>query len=107
MLFAYFQPGQQGQLQQQLLQQQQEQQARALGLRNHVSGLGQMLNPENTCFASASTQFVVATEVDMNLDGTVARGAQHRILDQVLCVLSNFPPAFAFGRSYSLHSSKM
>ena len=83
--------------QQEQLRQQQEQQARALGLRNHVSGLGQMLNPLNTCFASADVQVLVAMEVDLNLDGTVARGALQRILDQVLCVLSNFPSAFAFG----------
>ena len=48
----------------------------------HVSGLGQMLNPLSTCFASAGVQGLVAMEVDLHLDGSVTRGAQERTLDQ-------------------------
>ena len=51
--------------------------------RNYVSGLGQMLNPHNSCFASASIQCLSAIEVDLHLNNTIARPTNHRNLDQV------------------------
>ena len=49
-----------------------------------MSGLGQMLNPQNTCYAAATVHCLVAMEVDLQLDGTAARGPNHMNLDQVL-----------------------
>ena len=42
-------------------------------LWNHISGLGQMQNPNNSCFASASIQCLTAMELDLYLDPTVMR----------------------------------
>ena len=52
-------------------------------LWNHTSGLGQMQNPNNSCFASASLQCLTAMELDLYLDPTVVRSANCRNLVQV------------------------
>ena len=52
-------------------------------LWNHISGLGQMQNPNNSCFASASLQCLTAMELDLYLDPTVVRSANCRNLVQV------------------------
>jgi hypothetical protein len=38
----------------------------------HISGLGNMRNPYNGCFAAASLQFLVAAELDLNLAEGIA-----------------------------------
>ena len=74
--------------QQQDQQQQQQQQDQQHGLVNHQSGLGQMLNPQSTCFASSVVHLLVATEVDLHLDPQVLRTPDETNLDQVSTSLS-------------------
>ena len=52
-------------------------------VRNHASGFGQMLNPYNSCFASASIQCLTTLELDLHLDPNVERSANFLNLDQV------------------------
>ena len=52
-------------------------------VRNHASGFGQMLNPYNSCFASASIQCLTTIEVDLQLDPNIGRYANLLNLDQV------------------------
>ena len=50
---------------------------------SHASGFGQMLNPYNSCFASASIQCLTTLELDLHLDPNVERSANFSNLDQV------------------------
>ena len=63
-------------------------------LWNHISGLGQMQNPNNSCFASASIQCLTAMELDLYLDPTLVRSTNSRNLVQVtiyiLCIFSYY-----------------
>ena len=52
-------------------------------VRNHASGLGQMLNPYNSCFASASIQCLTTIEIDLHLNPHVERSPNDLNLDQV------------------------
>ena len=57
----------------------------------HVSGLGQMLNPFNTCYVSSVLQLLVPCELDLHLDPQVARTAREGNLDQVMLLLLLLP----------------
>ena len=57
----------------------------------HVSGLGQMLNPFNTCYVSSVLQLLVPCELDLHLDPQVARTAPEGNLDQVMLLLLLLP----------------
>ena len=59
------------------------------GVVNHHSGLGQMMNPLNTCFAASTVQLVVAAGLDEHLDPTVALGAGERLLAQVTILVDD------------------
>ena len=54
------------------------------GLVNHRSGLGQMLNPDSTCYVSSGVHLLVASEVDLHLDPQVLRTPDETNLDQVI-----------------------
>ena len=67
---------------------QQDQQNNQQALMNHQSGLGQMLNPQSTCFVSSGVHLLVASEVDLHLDPQVLRTPDETNLDQVSTGLS-------------------
>ena len=73
---------------QQQQEQQQDQQQQQNGLVNHMSGLGQMLNPDSTCYVSSGVHLLVASEVDLHLDPQVLRTPDETNLDQVSTSLS-------------------
>jgi hypothetical protein len=54
------------------------------GLTDHRSGLGQLLNPGNSCFAVSAFLGILTAEFDLHLNPAILRDEAHRHLDTVL-----------------------